>query len=190
MAIPIKAGAILRRGTDRLSPDQLSELLNNPKKVQAILDDIENRRAIFLDVEKSTTAATTALEKKEGALVKREAQLVMDTESVEAKRREARAELDAGMDALRRRTREVEQREKAADERDTAQDARGLEIEDNGRSKETEFHAREETIEAQEATAEAREQEIITGNKRLEEDKTNIQTVAKLIRTAAEQLAR
>ena len=190
MPAQIKAGAILRRGTDRLSPEQLSELLTNPKKVQSILDDIEKRRTVFLNTEKTTTAATAKLEKKEDALAGREAKLLEDAEAVEKKRREAKNELDAGMGALGRRTREVEGRETAAAERHTALDARGLEIEDNGRARETEFAERESVIEDLEATAETREQTIIADNRRLEEDKTNIQTVAKLIRTAAEQLAR
>ncbi len=67
----LTAGKILRRGTGGLNPVQFKELLDNSDKVQAILDEIEARRAVFIETEQDAKARVDAAEKAAADLAER-----------------------------------------------------------------------------------------------------------------------
>ena len=62
---PIKMSSILRRGADGLSAPQLSSLLENPDKVRAIIEEINARSAVFVEIEKSAKARLCVAEEAE-----------------------------------------------------------------------------------------------------------------------------
>ena len=189
MATQITAGKILRRGADGLSPGQLENLLGNPKQVQQILDDIDNRVTIFRQQFNATQAEIVKLEKKEQALADRGAKLAEDKAAVEVERESARSEHESNMGALSRRTREVAKREEDATARDASLDAKEQEHKASQIARETELADREGVVVEQEAAAEAREAEIMERVKSLKDKETNIHTVARIMTEASKQLA-
>ncbi len=116
----LKAGAILRRGTTGLRPDQLKDLYDNADKVKAILDEIEARRAVFIEVEKKAMARVDEADEAEAELAKREGVLVVELAALEADTAEAEKKHQADMAALGRRTREVLEAEATMAEREAA----------------------------------------------------------------------
>lgn len=128
MMTNLKAGAILRRGTTGLRPDQLKDLYDNADKVKAILDEIEARRALFIEAERDAMERINEAEKVEAELAKREGVLVVEKAALEAATAEAEIKHKADMDALGRRTREVVAKEAAMDERATTLERWAAEI--------------------------------------------------------------
>ena len=124
----LKAGAILRRGTTGLRPDQLKDLLDNADKVKAILDEFEARRAVFIETERGAMARLDEADKAEAGLAKREGVLVVELSALEAATAEAEKKHKADMEALGRRTREVVAKEAAMDERATTLERWAAEI--------------------------------------------------------------
>lgn len=188
MAVQIKAGRILRRGTDGLTPAQLQHLLDHPQEVQTILDDIDKRRAIFLATEKVTLEATVELEKAEAEIEKREVKLAEDRAAVENQRQTELAVHVANMGALKRRTREVADAEKALVERTEAVKAMEQDTEHKARQKETEFAERERVIETQEDVSEAREVEVSKQAKSVDDDAIRLNTALRVVTHAVEGL--
>lgn len=179
---------LLRRGTGGLTPAQLKDLLDNAPKVQAILDDIDARRAVFLETEKKTGAAADAAEKAEAAVAKREAAVAKDRAALQGESAEAAKKHQADMGALGRRTREVAGKEAASTERTTALDARERKIETCGRTRENELRGREEALEAQEAAAEEREREMHQQATDINGHQRRIETAAAMVKKAVAAL--
>lgn len=188
MALQVRAGRILRRGTDSLTPQQLKELLDNPDKVQAILDDIDKRREIFLATERATLGATAKLEKVEVRIAEREALLADETELEKSREADVAVKYAADMGALKRRTREVVDAEKAVVERTEAVKAMEQDTEHRARQMETEFAERERVIEGQEAISEAREVEVGKQAKSVDDDATRLNTALRVVTHAVEGL--
>lgn len=184
MAVQVKAGKILRRGTDGLSPAQLKELLDNPDKVQAIIDDIEARRAVFLETEAATKARLAELEKTEADLSDRADAVVRARTALEEDTKAAAVLHRGDMDALGRRTREVIAKEGASVERTAALDVREGEIEAMGLKQENELRGRQEAIESAEAAAEVRDEALQKLTGELERRRTRIETAAKMVKQA------
>lgn len=188
MVVEVTAGRILRRGTDGMRPSQLQYLLDNAGKVDAILDEIEARRAVFLKTEAAAKARLDEAEKAGVGLLARETVLVEGRADLEADIVKAEAKHRADMAALNRRTGEVTVQETAAIERATALDAREQEIEDRGRAQEEQHRGRLEAVEAQEAAAEERDQALVKQSAGLDQRQNRLQTVAKMVKQAAASL--
>ena len=60
MTIP-RTGALLRRGTEGLTPAHLRELLDSSAKVDEIIAEIEQRRSVYLEAEAAAQTAVDAL---------------------------------------------------------------------------------------------------------------------------------
>lgn len=188
MALQVRAGRILRRGTDSLNPTQLKELLDNPEKVQSILDDIDKRREVFLATERATLEATVKLEKVEAKIAEREVRLADETEVEKSREAGVAAKHVAEMGALKRRTREVVEAEAALVELTEAVKAMEQDTEHKARQKETEFAERERVIEAQEAASEAREVDVSKQAKRVDDDAIRLNTALRMVTHAVEGL--
>ncbi len=189
MATQVTAGTLLRRrGTDGLTPVMLDDLLKNPQKVQKILDDIDARRAVYLETEKRTQVTIDKLVAVEAGLTKREAALEKALAKLEEERTAAAEKHASNMEALSRRTREVGKREQTADDRDVALDARSNEIESQGRIRETELAERERVVEAQEAASEKRDVELGKKARGIDDDATRLNTALRVVTEAVSRL--
>ena len=180
----IKTGVILRRGTSGLRAEHLKYLLDNEDKVQAILDEIDARRVVFIDTEAKAKARVDEAERVEAGLVKREAGLAKTQDTLNNGIAKAEAKHQGDMAALSRRTSEVVVKEEASDELKTALDARAQQIEDDGRKRETELAAREEAVEAREAACDDRELSLQEQATDLVERQRRLETAAKMVKQA------
>lgn len=68
MAVQIKPGAFLRRGTAGLSPEALATLIKHPDKLQALYDGLDARRDAALEAIAASEATLAATEAREAAL--------------------------------------------------------------------------------------------------------------------------
>ncbi len=184
----IKTGVILRRGTDGLTPAHLQHLLDNADKVQAITDEIEKRRAVFVKTEAAAMARVSEAEKAEVSVAARDDAVVKDRADLEAETAEAEKKHQAAMDALGRRTREVVAKETAAQERAEALYARWQETEDNSRTIGDHLRAREEALETQEAAAEERDRILQNRASDLDGFQKRLETVTKMVKQAVASL--
>lgn len=153
------AGRILRRGTKGLTNAQLKDLLDNAGKVQAILDDINGHRDVFLETEARTLAQLDELVAKETKLAENEAALVVEREQVAEDKAWVENKYLTTTDVLNRREQEVEAKEEAAQARAEALDARERLIEAHGLTLENELRERETAVEEREKSSDKREQD-------------------------------
>ncbi len=188
MGAQIKAGALLRRGTDNLTAAQLSHLLEHPAEVAKITEDIDKRTVIYKAQEKAALEAIAKLAKVEARIETDQAKLAKDQATLESDREAADAKHKSDMEALGRRTREVMAREKAAEECDAELDARSKEIERTGLASEEEARGRLEAVAAQEAAAEERDAGLITKAREVQDEVTQLNTAAKMIAEIAARL--
>jgi len=188
MAINIRPGALLRRGTDGLTPAQLSELLNNPKKVKELVDGIEDKRKIFMATEATATAALKALEDAEARIAEANVDLKKrEDDLMDAIAKNALEHTNA-MAGAKRHAREIEVYAEKNAEQAIALTARHQALEDKARIGETEFAAREAALEAQEAAMEAREQAMLSDEKTMENQAAEILTIERLVKAAGDRL--
>ena len=188
MALKVSAGTILRRGMTGLTPPQQVFLLENADRVQAIIDEIEARRAVFLETEAATEARVSAVAKAEADLATREAAVVTDRADLDAATAEQANKRQADMEALGRRTREVVDKEAASSARTTALDEREQRIEDHGRTRENELRAREEALETRETAADERDRSMHGRSRGLGLRELRIETAEKIMKSAAASL--
>ncbi len=184
----IKTGVILRRGSDGLTNPQLLHLLENADKVQAITDEIEGRRAVYVKTEAVAKARVDEAEKAEAAVAEHAAAVTKDRADLDMATAEATAKQQAGMEALTRRTQEVVDKETAVQKRGEALDARENEIEGHGRTRENELRAREEAVEAQESAAEERDRALVKQSAGLDQRQQRLDTAIKMVKQAVASL--
>jgi hypothetical protein len=96
MPIP-RTGALLRRGTEGLTPAHLKELLDNSDKVDAIIAEIGERRSVYLEAEAAAQARVDEADKAEAAVLKRQPAVADQVSQAQAA---AIDELGVGDDAL------------------------------------------------------------------------------------------
>ncbi len=184
----VTAGKLLRRGTDGVTTAQLKDLLDNEDKVQKILDDINARRAVFIESEGKALAAVAKLEKAELDLAAREDKLSAGHASLVTATAEAEFKHKGDMDVLTRRNREVTGKETAAEARAGGLDAREKDIEAHGRTRETELAARQETVEAQEERAEQADAVLAQRRAVLDKREKRLDTASKMVKQAVATL--
>ncbi len=188
MATSIKTGAIKRKGAAGLSLEMARYLKENEKVLQELYDDIDSHAAMFREQVEAAGVASAKNEKEEAGLVAIKAELDEIRDTIAVDRDAAKAENDANMGALSRRTAEVEHREVEAVARDLELEARSKEIEDTGRERETELAERERIVEEQETDLEVKQLEFIKVERAQGERRQSIETEAKIIKAAADRI--
>ena len=160
MVTQVRAGAILRRGADKLTAGELKWLMDNEGEVERVIKDIDERRAVYQQAEQAASARVKAAEKAEAKVLADAAAVGEDRADLDKETAAAGAKHQLEMDALRRRTKEVFDRESAAAAHTTVLDGREQDIKDQGIAQENELRGRLEAVEEQEAAAEERDQAL------------------------------
>ena len=184
MAVQMKIGRLLRRGTDVLPPQLLLELVKNQDKVEGVCNEIEERRKVYLETMALALARTEAAEKAEADLVKLAGQLKDARAKLEDDIAAAQKSEEAGKAELDRRGTEVDSSIMSLAITKRELDAQAKQLVAKGLEQEQRLRTWEDALDEQVVANEERDATLIKRASELDSREKRIATAASMVNAA------